>query len=134
VVQIKITAQGIRERNKGRKRSLKIKDMMELRVALYDKPWAGVHLDVTHLWAMEFVSTTVLRKAWISRSIMINACSVDNVRRRRAIQIMLKAIDGYLVKGVETTLHFVQCLNTFTLGILTPISLKNTISADLLKK
>jgi propionyl-CoA carboxylase alpha chain len=45
--------------------------------------------------------------------------------REEAIQIMLKAIDGYLVKGVETTLPSVNlCLNTklFALGILTPIS------------
>jgi propionyl-CoA carboxylase alpha chain len=34
-------------------------------------------------------------------------------RREEAIQIMLKAIDGYLVKGVETTLLSVNlCLNT----------------------
>jgi propionyl-CoA carboxylase alpha chain len=33
--------------------------------------------------------------------------------REEAIQIMLKAIDGYLVKGVETTLPSVNlCLNT----------------------
>jgi hypothetical protein len=37
---------------------------------------------------------------------------------------MLKAIDGYLVKGVETTLPFGKFgLNTkLALGILTPIS------------
>jgi propionyl-CoA carboxylase alpha chain len=37
--------------------------------------------------------------------------------REEAIQIMLKAIDGYLVKGVETTLPSVNlCLNTFRSG------------------
>jgi propionyl-CoA carboxylase alpha chain len=43
---------------------------------------------------------------------------------KRAIQIMLKAIDGYLVKGVETTLPFGKlCLNTKLFAqILTPIS------------
>jgi hypothetical protein len=48
---------------------------------------------------------------------------------------MLKAIDGYLVKGVETTLPSVNlCLNTklFALGILTPFREKY-YSADLLK-
>jgi propionyl-CoA carboxylase alpha chain len=46
-------------------------------------------------------------------------------RREEAIQIMLKAIDGYLVKGVETTLPFGKFVfehEAFALGILTPIS------------
>jgi propionyl-CoA carboxylase alpha chain len=76
---------------------------------------------------MEFVSTTVLSKVWISiyYDPMLAKLITYGETREEAIQIMLKAIDGYLVKGVETTLPSVNlCLNTklFALGILTPIS------------
>jgi propionyl-CoA carboxylase alpha chain len=75
---------------------------------------------------MEFVSTTVLSKVDIPIYYdPMFAKLITRETREEAIQIMLKAIDGYLVKGVETTLPSVNlCLNTklFALGILTPIS------------
>jgi propionyl-CoA carboxylase alpha chain len=58
-----------------------------------------------------------------------NACKlITYERREEGIQIMLKAIDGYLVKGVETTFQFATvfeheaCLPEFW----HPLSWKNT--------
>jgi propionyl-CoA carboxylase alpha chain len=55
--------------------------------------------------------------------------------REEAIQIMLKAIDGYLVKGVETTLPFGKFVfehEAFRSGNFDPFREKY-YSADLLK-
>jgi acetyl/propionyl-CoA carboxylase alpha subunit len=70
---------------------------------------------------MEFVSTTVLSKVWISRFIKdpMLAKLITYGETREEVQIMLKAIDGYLVKGVEIHGSVNLCLNTklFALGI-----------------
>jgi propionyl-CoA carboxylase alpha chain len=57
-------------------------------------------------------------------------------RREEAIQIMLKAIDGYLVKGVETTLPFGKFVfehEAFRSGNFDTHFVKKYYSADLLK-
>jgi acetyl/propionyl-CoA carboxylase alpha subunit len=53
---------------------------------------------------MEFVSTTVLSKVWISIYYDPMLAKLITYGEKKSHPDYAKAIDGYLVKGVETTL------------------------------